>query len=199
MRPSMPVLAREHMALRGVARVLKMDALVIERGGSIDIDVLHAIVTYIQAFPDQMHHPKEEDYVFAAMRKRNPEPIPVLDRLLQEHTREDELIREFAEQLHAYETDPETQAAAFVRVAKNYVAFLENHMTLENADAFPLAETLLTEQDWAEIDAAFAKNDDPIFGQETVARFEALRKRIMDLGLPPFGLGQRGDKSQGAT
>ncbi|MEZ5841008.1 MAG: hemerythrin domain-containing protein [Hyphomicrobiales bacterium] len=199
MRPAMRVLAREHMALRGIARVLGMDALMIERGRPVDVEVLRAIVEYISAVPDKIHHPKEEDYIFAAMRRRSAEPIPVLDRLLKEHKREYELIERFSEKLEAYAADPVGGAPDFVFVAKSYVNFLENHMRLENQEAFPLAEKLLTEEDWEAIDAAFAENHDPLTGAAPEARYEQLHKRIMDLGLPPFGLGRNREGRDGTA
>ncbi|HOV03274.1 MAG TPA: hemerythrin domain-containing protein [Hyphomicrobiales bacterium] len=189
MRLAMKVLAREHLALRGIARVLKMEALIVERGGHADVEVLRAIVEYIDEFPDKIHHPKEEDFIFAAMRRRSVEPIPVLDRLLKEHHHEYELIRRFHDQVEAYAKDPAGEAANFAFMAKSYVAFLDNHMRMENHEAFPLAQKLLTEDDWEAIDKAFAENIDPLSGEAPPDRFSELQRRIMDLGLPPFGAG----------
>ncbi len=53
---------------------------------------------------------------------------------------------------------------------------------------FPKAETLLGEEDWARIDAAFAGNRDPIVDGAEKSRYDNLRRRILELGLPPMGL-----------
>ena len=61
-------------------------------------------------------------------------------------------------------------------------------MKLENEQAFPLAGKVLTDEDWAEIDAAFAENKDPFATGEQLERFANLHRRIVGMGLPPFGM-----------
>jgi len=39
------------------------------------------MVHYIDAFPERLHHPKEDRYLFLALRKRTGEANAALDRL----------------------------------------------------------------------------------------------------------------------
>lgn len=195
MRPAMRVLMGEHMALKGITRILRMDAEILDRGQDVDAAVLKSIVEYIETFPDRIHHPKEEHYLFKAMRKRSPEAATALDHLFREHQQENAMIRDFAAAVDAYAQDTAVSRAIMARAARDYADFVEDHIERENREAFPLAERILSEDDWAEIDTAFADNDDPMLGGPQRDKFAALYNRIVGLGLPPLGM-PPGNKQQ---
>ena len=62
-------------------------------------------------------------------------------------------------------------------------------MALEEKQILPLAEKLLSAQDWAELDAAFAANRDPLTGHEPDDDYRALFSRIVNALPAPLGLG----------
>ena len=53
----------------------------------------------------------------------------------------------------------------------------------------PRSRLHLTAQDWQEIDAAFADNDDPLLGADARDSFRQLFRRIVNLAPPPLGVG----------
>ena len=75
-------------------------------------DVFHAMLAYIDAFPERFHHPKEEAYLFEFLRVRHPDAVPLIDRLRAEHAIGAEKIRQLADALTQYESDG---ARAFAR------------------------------------------------------------------------------------
>ena len=50
-----------------------------------EFPVLHAMIRYIDAFPERLHHPKEDNFLFARLAARAPESIPLVERLRAEH------------------------------------------------------------------------------------------------------------------
>ncbi|SCA56022.1 conserved hypothetical protein [Candidatus Terasakiella magnetica] len=188
MRTTIKVLAREHLALNGIARILKIDANLIRDGKVVSHELLDDIVTYIREFPNKIHHPKEENFLFKAMRERSEETHEVLDHLYEEHEREYEMIEYFSKALADYKVNPRKEAKVFAQIAIEYAEFLEGHIRYENSNAFPLANAVLTEEDWEKIDVAFADNKDPISNPDEMKKFADLHHRIMDLGLPPFDI-----------
>jgi hypothetical protein len=62
-------------------------------------------------------------------------------------------------------------------------------MRLEEQQVLPLAEKVLTAEDWAELDDAFAGNRDPLTGHEPEADYRALFSRIVNTLPSPIGLG----------
>lgn len=190
MRPAMKVLHAEHLALRSVARVLMMDLQALEKGADPDFALLNDIFEYIKEFPDRIHHPKEEEFLFSAMRRRiSGTELELLDSLMKEHEHETVLIVELCSSLELFKTGGDADKVEFIRRAKNYVNFLGNHIRLENEKVFPLAEVYLEESDWEPINTAFMENDDPmVHDSGSAEKFTNLHRRIMALGAPPMGM-----------
>lgn len=142
-------------------------------------DLLFAILDYIEAFPATFHHPKEDQFLFTAVRRRRPETAALIDRLADEHAQSLDLLADFRNACDAYRADPATLAN--VREAgRRYHGFEQAHMQREETEVLPLASEFLTEADWDEIDAAFARNDDPLFGNPRAAQFDHLFRWILE-------------------
>ena len=184
MRASLRVLKGEHLALKGIARVLKMEALVLERGGRVDLEVLRDVVAYVREFPMRFHHPKEEMVLFPALSGRSPEVDALIVRLSDEHAAEERLVRRLDQAVAAYPGDGD---ASLIDAAKAYAAYLEEHVHLEDHHLFVLAERLLPPSAWDAVDAMLGQAG--LAGEDTAEldRFARLHLRIMDAALPPFG------------
>jgi branched-chain amino acid transport system ATP-binding protein len=185
----MRVLAKEHLALRAVARIVAIEAEVLRRDGRVDLDLLENIAAYIAEFPNRIHHPKEEDYLFRHMRTRAPQRCgEILDRLLAEHVKEGESVEIFRAALASYREGLPDAGAHLAHVAATYAKYLDRHIEIENTQAFPIATEVLQEADWAEIDAAFMANEDPLVTGDQRSRYAELHRRILRMGALPPGL-----------
>ena len=160
-----------------------------------EFPVFHAMIHYIDAFPERLHHPKEEQYLFARLAERSPEARPLIEDLRVEHVRGALLIREVESALLAFEVEGASAAAAFTDAVEAYAKFHWDHMRKEEKQLIPLAQRHLQAQDWAAIESAFAGNDDPIADLRE-ADFRKLFGRIVALAPDPVGLGDRWRKSR---
>ena len=179
----------EHRAIAAV--LAAMDALIRERrthGKRVDPKVFRAMLYYLDVFPERLHHPKEETFLFAKLRARTKEGAEVLDELAREHASGEESIRALEQALVRYEEGGEGEFPAFADAADRFVADYRDHMRREEHDVMPLAERVLTSEDWAEIEAAFASNQNPLAGAED--DYEELFQRIVMLAPAPIGLGR---------
>jgi hemerythrin-like domain-containing protein len=150
--------------------------------------VLHAILDYIMTFPEQLHHPKEERYLFRAIRERSGAAVPLLDRLQEEHVQGGRLIRLLRSALTAFELDAATDKK-FQSAVEEYVDFHWDHMRREEAFVLPLAEQVLHESDWIAIAQAFKENDSPVSGLKPREQLDHLFRRIVLLAPAPIGVG----------
>ena len=66
-----------------------------------------------------------------------------------------------------------------------YIDFATRHAMKENNELIPIAERVLTYEDWAAVDAAFETNDDPAFGAAPQARFANLLRELERQALAP--------------
>src|SRR5262249_18459045 len=88
------VIRDEHRAITAVISALQYLARAVTAGRAPDYEVLTVILEYVESFPNRLHHPKEDRYLFAALRARSAAATAILDELEDEHRRGDELTRE---------------------------------------------------------------------------------------------------------
>ncbi len=185
---SLDIIHDEHRALAAMLSGLRAIATNIEAGRlKPDFDLLASMVEYIDKVPEKVHHPKEDQYLFAKLRLRSADALPVIERLEAEHRQGEARINALRAALASYRQQGEAGFADFHEAVKTYVEQEWKHMNAEERELFPLAKASLTAEDWAEIDAAFLANDNP--WQGAAGEYEALFSRIVNLAPAPVGLG----------
>jgi hemerythrin-like domain-containing protein len=186
------ILRDEHRSLSAVIASLEQLARQ-ARDTSVkpDFAVFRAMLYYIDAFPERQHHPKEDRELFARLAARAPQAQGVLEELHAEHVKGGEMIRELERALLAFEQNWPQGAAAFATGVEAYAQFHRKHMRTEEQQVLPLAERVLTAQDWQAIAAAFSENTDPLSGAPVDKGFGELLARIVAIAPEPIGLGRR--------
>ncbi len=182
---SLSIIRREHRALSAMLRaiVLLLDGH--RRHDTLpDFAALRAMLFYVDEFPEKLHHPKESQLLFPKLRGHDAQTDAVLDRLDREHAQGEFAIRELEHSLIGFEMMCETderdrRRQDFEQSVKAYVDFYLEHMKTEEAHVLPLAETVLGTQDWAELDAAFLTNLDPLAGSVANAAYKPLFLKIL--------------------
>ena len=188
--PTTRIIREEHIALAAMLRsILLLLAQHRRDGTQPDFAVLRAMLFYVDEFPEKRHHRKETELLFPKLRARTPQARDLLDRLDADHARGELRIRELEHSLLAFEILGEPRRAAFELAAERYVDFYLTHMALEEQEILPLAERVLTDLDWADLDEAFIANRDPLTGHEPEADYQALFSRIVNVVPAPIGLG----------
>jgi hemerythrin-like domain-containing protein len=187
MRSALKIIQIEHRNLATVLHGLRslVDG-VRESRRMPDFTVLRAIVHYIDTFPEKLHHPKEDGHLFARLRQKTTMVNSVLDQLEAEHIHGKKLIRDLEQALLGWEMRGQQDFAAFDQEAERYEHFQWRHMRQEEELVLPLAERVLTEEDWREIDAAFASNVDPLIAKDLEKDFEQLFKRLVYIASLPI-------------
>ena len=187
------IIREEHSALAAMLRsiVLLLDQ---HRRGRTqpDFRALRAMLFYVDEFPEQRHHRKESELLFPKLRARTPLAREQLDRLDAEHARGEHMIRELEHSLLGFEMLGDSRRAAFEQAARRYVDFYLAHMALEEREILPLAERVLTREDWIELDEAFEASRDPLTGHAPEPDYQALFTQIIGVVPAPIGLGSVG-------
>jgi hemerythrin-like domain-containing protein len=187
------IIREEHAALAAMLRSILLLLQQHRREATPpDFGALRAMLFYVDEFPEQRHHRKESALLFPKLRERTPLAASVLDKVDADHARGEFMIRELEHALLGFEMLGEMRRAAFEQAAQKYVDFYLNHMAIEEREILPLAERVLTAEDWAELDQAFAANRDPLAGHEPEPDYRALFTKIVGMVPAPIGLGPAG-------
>ena len=186
---SIAIIEDEHRSITAVIEGLRRVVAEIDAGRMApDFDLLFTMLRYIETFPERLHHPKEDEYLFPRLKLRRPDAALLLDRLHAEHEQGRVKFAELKAALELYQREAST-FPSFVERVERYSHFHWRHMRQEEDEVLPLAAEALTTEDWSMIDAAFASNADPIVGVAATREFRALFRRIASLAPPPLGVG----------
>jgi hemerythrin-like domain-containing protein len=189
MKDAISILKSEHRSISAVLHGLKelarmaQDATVRPR-----FQVLRSMLRYMDEYPERLHHPKENDYIFARLVARDPGARLLVEELQAEHEEGARLIRDLERALLFFEEGWPAGAREFQQAVDAYAEFHWKHMRKEEQQLLPLAERALSPEDWKAINQAFAQNRDPVAGMQE-RDFEQLFSRIANLAPAPVGLG----------
>src|SRR5436305_1400178 len=64
-----------------------------------EFEVFHAMIYYIDQFPERLHHPKEDRYLFARVAERAPQAKRLIEDLRAEHVLGAQLVRDLEQAL----------------------------------------------------------------------------------------------------
>jgi len=199
------IIRDEHSALSAVLRSIGL-LLNESRRHGVDPDwkVLRAMLFYIDEFPEKVHHTKESALLFPLLRERSSRLAAVLDRLDRDHASSHRAVLDLEHDVLALEMMSEApnakaRLADFEARMHGYIASYLDHIRVEEVEVLPVADEVLADADWLELDAAFMQNRDPLTYRQGADAFRPLFKRILMTLPAPLGLGSAMEAMQQAT
>lgn len=192
LKQSLNIIQDEHAALAAMLRSLRM---MVDRGPEHEperfFDVLRAMLFYIDEFPERLHHTKESALLFPKVAKAAPETQDAIAHLERDHAKSEASVRELQHLLLGWELVGDSRRAVFEQACKRYLDAYLAHMQLEETAILPVAQRTLTDEDWKELDAAFATNCDPLTGKyPRDPAYDRLFTKIVTMAPAPIGLGR---------
>lgn len=184
------IIRQEHHGLAAVIKAMRHFTRVIaESGKAPDLKVFRAMLLYISEYPEKVHHPKEDQYLFEPLRRRTHEVDDTIAKLETQHSEGERLVRELEHALTRYELLGPGSFAPFREMVEKYVSFYFEHMTMEEEIILPAARKYLTEEDWSAMANAFAANKDPLTDAGETDDFDRLFCLITTITPAPLGVG----------
>lgn len=154
-----------------------------------DSELFQAIFDYIESYA-KMHYPKEERYLFSALRLRDPESHALLDHLEQEHAYGSKSMARLRDLLAASQEGLPATRLSFVETLGEFAQKLDAHMDEEERQVFPRALEHLSEQDWGLVNEGYLNYDallDPLLSEAASSQFGKLYSRIILYAPEPLG------------
>ncbi|NQV84857.1 MAG: hemerythrin domain-containing protein [Rhodospirillales bacterium] len=172
-------LRQDHRNLARLWDLLGRELNIFKQGGLPDYGLVESILDYCLNFPDLCHHPKE-NLIFDKLADRDPGAMSAIGDLNTEHQKLTELTWRFSTALSNVLEDEQLPREWFLNVANEFLSFSRHHMQMEEVLFFPAARKNLTDEDWAELEAATEVVDDPLFGTDKQEKYQSLFQDIMD-------------------
>lgn len=96
-RNAVRLILDEHKQLSAVIHGMLGFVRLIDKGEKAPgLMVFRAMLYYIREYPEQVHHPKEDQYLFARLRDRTSKLDETLAELESQHTQGEALVRELS-------------------------------------------------------------------------------------------------------
>lgn len=135
------------------------------------------VMRYMTDYPDLFHHPRE-DLMLERLVRRDPEARELAHEILEEHQVIAEKGKRFWQRLRAAVNIPGLPIEGLETEGRDYVTTMRSHMRKEESAVLPRARKKLGADDWMAIRENMEARDDPLFGQEVEAEYEALYRYI---------------------
>ncbi|RTL51185.1 MAG: ATP-binding cassette domain-containing protein [Rhodocyclaceae bacterium] len=165
MKDFMQIIKDEHRAMASVFNEFIVQVDKCESGEEPDFALLDSMIFYLNDFPERLHHPKEDEYLFAALAMRSPSAIGLIEETKDEHKLGGEMLERTISALDQYKIDKSIESrTAFCSAARSFVDLQWKHMNREEQVLMPMAAQSLKKDDWERISDAFRSNENPLFG-----------------------------------
>jgi hemerythrin-like domain-containing protein len=142
-------------------------------GSDPDFELLGEMLEYLETYADVVHHPSEE-LIFQRVVERGNRDYRVLQVLSKQHLVLSDLTRYFRQAVQGIVREEVVRRDTFEAQGRDLIETLRKHLELEEAEAFPLARQVLSEEDWGALDNQVSHAIDPVFGERDSDRFHAL-------------------------
>ena len=184
------IIAEDHRALwRLTTALAALNGDMREQGAVGHIATMNLMLDYIEDYVQRVHHPKEDQFLFPKLLLRRPELAPVVERQQVEHVAGPKYLHQIRQKGEAISRGNRIGEAAFFADIDRLIRRLRAHIHAEDQELLPAARECLTAADWAEIDAPFLSETEPLFGRHARAEFAELRTRLVLSAPEPVGLG----------
>jgi hemerythrin-like domain-containing protein len=189
-REAVSLIKSEHRCLAAVIDAMMHVVRKTRSAGTIpDFRLLHVMLYYIREFPERRHHPSEDSSLFALLMQRTNEADEIIRELEAEHDEGEAMLGMLTVALSTWEAGRADGIDGFVNALKHFSEFYWRHMDKEENKVLPIAEKILSEEDWNEIERTFSAHADPLLGKEKSEDFDALLSEIVRVTPAPIGLG----------
>jgi hemerythrin-like domain-containing protein len=147
------------------------------RGKVPDYSLMRSIIVYIQEYPEQIHHPLE-DMIYSILLKR-VDDVEFVQELITEHTQLEVVTRRLRDSIESLSSDIASKEELKQQLSE-FLVGQRQHIYTEEIKVYPLVQSVLTKEDWRQLQSMVPILDGPIFGRRTRDDYERLYREIED-------------------
>ncbi len=167
----------EHRNFEKLLIIMERELNLFHCGEQPNYGLMLDIVYYMTQYPDRFHHPKE-DVAFERVLQREITAADVVESLHRQHDVIAHSGKALQAQLDAVMTGVMLPRARVEQPAREYIDYFRRHMRTEERLMFPLAQRVLSGDDWAAIGGQTSEGADPLFGGFLEDRYRILHRQI---------------------
>jgi branched-chain amino acid transport system ATP-binding protein len=173
------IIEQQHRAMASVLLALRfLTRQALRSGKRPDFHWLRTLAGYVELFPERLHHPNEETYLYRVLLRREPATVRMVARLRRDHAASAGYANRLREALADWERGDAKAGPYSVHVATDFARFMWRHARFEEREMLPIARAAFTEAEWRAVGRAFTAAADPLIGSQSRQHCEAALRRI---------------------
>jgi hemerythrin-like domain-containing protein len=175
--PVLATLYAEHRYMSTLMKLLTDQLDAVEQGEDVEAHVLYESMHYMTHYPDAFHHPRE-DLVYQRAGELDNKIADSVDTLQREHDHIAKLGAKTLREVERWQAG-EIEAREALRLSREYIDAIYQHMNVEEKLIFPQIEELLTPEDWRALEQEELINPvaDPVFGPQVAREYRNLARK----------------------
>jgi hemerythrin-like domain-containing protein len=166
-------LHKDHANLEKVLDLLTVQLDHFFAGRESNFDLKIELMEYLETYADQGHHPLE-NLIFKVAMARSEAHRELMERLGDQHEKLSLLTRTFRHSLENILQGGVMPRDELEVQGREFIAMQRQHLSLEEQEAFPIIDQVMTEEDWKEVLTNLPRHDDPVFEAPDKIRFHNL-------------------------
>src|SRR6202162_5488122 len=124
-------LSQEHRNIEKLLAILERELVVFDRGDRPDYEVIRAVISYFEVYPEVYHHP-QEDLVFAKLAESDPAAAEQVGALAREHHKGAERLRRVAQVIGYVLAEGEVLLQNVDTIIRDFITHERHHMMMED-------------------------------------------------------------------
>ncbi|MCW8194302.1 hypothetical protein F6455_05855 [Proteobacteria bacterium 005FR1] len=179
MHPAQSQLFADHHNFLRLLRCLEAEVSYYEfhQSWRAHISVILDIFDYVQFYPEQYHHPLEDE-VFDLLLDKGVGDARELWAMKSEHKELEALTHRASNLFNMVANDNPVPADLLVTVTREFLIKQLEHINRENRHVYPLMAEHVSDAEWDSMLASVVHRKDPLFGKGIIAEYRDLYNAI---------------------
>lgn len=180
MHPIQSQLYADHHNLLRLLHCLEAEIAGYEAGHPYNhLSVILDIFDYVQFYPEQYHHPLEDE-LFSLLLHKQVENREHILALKAEHKELEALTRKASQLFSLVANDNVVPVNELVGVSREFLNRQIDHIVRENRGVYPMLSKTVSDGEWDSVAAAVAQRKDPLFGKGIMDEYRNLYSAILE-------------------
>lgn len=169
------VLVSEHRSIQMKMVVMEGVCNRIETGEAVSPQELDEFLQFISVYVDEVHHGKEEIYLFPALLAAGmPRSGGLVNQMVTDHRFGESTFEEMKQSAAEYKMNRNGAGARFAESARIYIGQIRKHIDAENNMVFPLIESMVEPEKQRKILVQFNRLESERLSPEQSQAYQAL-------------------------
>lgn len=167
----------DHINFIQLINYLELQLACIQDCKVVDFELILLAMTYMQEYPDDVHHP-QENIIFNYYSQKYNTCSDDIAELMQQHETMPQLTDSILDMLQSIVCETPINRSEFCEILATYIDTQKQHMNLEEAAVYPDINQHMSADDWKSVLTEWEVTPDPLFHDPMDKKYAFLLQKL---------------------